>query len=553
MLTARDGLDDRIGGLDAGADDYLTKPFAFAELLARLRALARRGTLERPAVLEVGDLRLDPATRRVWRGDAEVELSAKEFALLETFMRRPGRVLSRYDLLEHAWDYEYERRSNVVDVYVRYLREKVDRPFGRDVARDGPRDGVPAALGRWRVSRLSLRLRLTLAFVLAMALLLAAAGTFLYVRLGSALDEQIDSTLRTRADDVAALVRGGSALGRRGGSRRATRASRRCSVPAARCGTPRRASARRLCSRPDELDRARHETVVVERGSVRLLATPVDELVVVAGASLEDRNDALAALRTQLLLGGPLVLLLASLAGYVLAAATLRPVLARLEAGLERERRFVADASHELRTPLSLLKAELELALRRPRSPEELHAALASAAEETDRLVRLAEDLLVLARADEGELRLRQEPSSARELLDAVARRFAAAGRALEVDAPAGLTVTGDRLRLEQALGNLVDNALRYGSGTVRLAARQDDGGVTLSVADEGAGFPAAFLPHAFERFTRADVARTRGAAGLGLALVQAVARAHGGRATAANLPGGGAVVTLTALSSGAP
>jgi two-component system, OmpR family, response regulator len=132
MLTARDALADRIGGLDAGADDYLTKPFAFAELLARLRALARRGTLERPTVLEVGDLRLDPATRRVWRGEAEVALSAKEFALLETFMLRPGRVLSRYDLLEHAWDYEYERRSNVVDVYVRYLREKVDRPFGRE-------------------------------------------------------------------------------------------------------------------------------------------------------------------------------------------------------------------------------------------------------------------------------------------------------------------------------------------------------------------------------------------------------------------------------------
>ena len=216
MLTARDGLEDRIGGLDAGADDYLTKPFAFAELLARLRALARRGTLERPAVLEVGDLRLDPATRRVWRGDAEVELSAKEFALLETFMRRPGRVLSRYDLLEHAWDYEYERRSNVVDVYVRYLREKVDRPVRPHVPRDGPRRGVPAAPGRWRVSRLSLRLRLTLAFALAMALLLAAAGAFLYVRLGSALDEQIDSTLRTRADDVAALVRGGSRARRRG-------------------------------------------------------------------------------------------------------------------------------------------------------------------------------------------------------------------------------------------------------------------------------------------------------------------------------------------------
>ena len=131
MLTARDAVDDRVAGLDGGADDYLTKPFSFAELLARLRALARRGPVERPAVLEVGDLRLDPAARRVWRGDTEVSLSAKEFQLLETFMRHPGEVLSRYQLLEHAWDYDYENRSNIVDVYVRYLRDKIDRPFGR--------------------------------------------------------------------------------------------------------------------------------------------------------------------------------------------------------------------------------------------------------------------------------------------------------------------------------------------------------------------------------------------------------------------------------------
>jgi len=129
MLTARDGVEDRVAGLDGGADDYLTKPFSFAELLARLRALGRRGLVEKPTVLEAGGLRLDPATRQVWRGDSEIALSSKEFALLETFMRRPGEVLSRYQLLEHAWDYEYENRSNVVDVYVRYLREKVDRPF----------------------------------------------------------------------------------------------------------------------------------------------------------------------------------------------------------------------------------------------------------------------------------------------------------------------------------------------------------------------------------------------------------------------------------------
>jgi two-component system OmpR family response regulator len=132
MLTARDAVEDRVAGLDSGADDYLTKPFSFAELLARLRSLARRPAVERPAVLEVAGLRLDPATRQVWRGDAEIHLSAKEFALLETFMRRPGEVLSRYQLLEHCWDYGYENRSNVVDVYVRYLRKKVDRPLGRD-------------------------------------------------------------------------------------------------------------------------------------------------------------------------------------------------------------------------------------------------------------------------------------------------------------------------------------------------------------------------------------------------------------------------------------
>ena len=130
MLTARDSVEDRVRGLDQGADDYLTKPFSLAELMARLRALARRGPVERPSELEVGDLRMNPATRQVWRGETEIHLSAKEFALLETFMRRPGEVLSAYQLLEHAWDYDYENRSNVVQVYVRYLREKIDRPFG---------------------------------------------------------------------------------------------------------------------------------------------------------------------------------------------------------------------------------------------------------------------------------------------------------------------------------------------------------------------------------------------------------------------------------------
>ena len=141
MLTARDAVEDRVAGLDAGADDYLTKPFSIAELRARIRALVRRGAVERPAVIEVGDLQLDPATRQVWRGNEEVRLSAKEYALLELFMRRPGEVVSRLDLLEHAWDIGYENRSNVITVYVRYLREKIDRPFGRHAIETVPGAG----------------------------------------------------------------------------------------------------------------------------------------------------------------------------------------------------------------------------------------------------------------------------------------------------------------------------------------------------------------------------------------------------------------------------
>jgi two-component system OmpR family response regulator len=132
LLTARDAVADRVDGLDAGADDYLTKPFAFAELLARIRAVARRGPIERPSILEVGELRLDPAAHRVWRDATELSLSAREFALLELLMRNVGQALSRTQLLDGAWDMSFERKSNVVDVYMRYLREKVDRPFGRD-------------------------------------------------------------------------------------------------------------------------------------------------------------------------------------------------------------------------------------------------------------------------------------------------------------------------------------------------------------------------------------------------------------------------------------
>jgi signal transduction histidine kinase len=218
-------------------------------------------------------------------------------------------------------------------------------------------------------------------------------------------------------------------------------------------------------------------------------------------------------------------------------------MLERIEDGLARERRFVSDASHELRTPLALMKTELELALRAGRSPEQLRAAIDSAAGETDRLARIADDLLLLARSEQGHLHLQLEPLDSGELLQTVARRFS---RDLELAVVAeGGRLDGDRLRLEQALGNLVDNAVRYGGRDVSLRAGRSNGSVELHVLDGGVGFPPAFIERAFERFSRADEGRGGGNAGLGLSIVETIARAHGGSAHAANRPEGGADVWI--------
>jgi signal transduction histidine kinase len=229
-------------------------------------------------------------------------------------------------------------------------------------------------------------------------------------------------------------------------------------------------------------------------------------------------------------------------------AVTLNEMLARLQAAVEHERRFVADASHELRTPLALLRTELDLALRRPRSHEELESALRSAAEETQRLSRLADDLLLIARADQGLLPIRLEVVGAGDLLADAATRFASQadslGRKLRVEDTA-LNVEADPLRVGQALVNLVDNALTHGRGTVELAADERDGVVELHVRDGGSGFPDDFRSRAFDRFSRADEARSRGGSGLGLSIVELVARAHGGAAGVANTPSGGADVWI--------
>jgi signal transduction histidine kinase len=437
-----------------------------------------------------------------------------------------------------------------------------------------------------RFAALPIRFRLTLAFALAMAVVLAATGLFLYLRVGAALDRTIDQGLRQRANDVGALVRQGDT--RLGAGREGLA---QVLDPSGSVVDSTRGLGRPLL---DATESSRAERAPIEIGSrsvpgsdepARLLARPVQtpggRVVIVVGASLENRGDALGSLLLALLLGGPAALLLASFAGYGLAAAalgavesmrreaesvsasepgrrlplppardeifrlaqTLNGMLGRLESALARERRFVSDASHELRTPLAALRAELELALRRKRTPEELEDALRSAAEETERLSQLAEDLLVLARAEGGGLPVRRERLAARELLAGVHQRYerraAAADRPLEIRVEDTLELSADRRRAEQALGNLVENALRHGRGRISVRAYRRDGHVELHVTDEGPGFAQEFIAHAFEPFSRDDQARSGAGAGLGLANIDDIARAHGGRAHAANVDGG--------------
>jgi len=447
------------------------------------------------------------------------------------------------------------------------------------------------------VKGLPIRLRLTLAFAVAVGVVLAATGLFVYLQQESALDRTVNQGLRARAADVTALAQQadsglregrGAAADSSGFAQVLTSAGR---VVDATPGLPPRPllQAHELAHLGSQ---GRFISYTLSRERVRLLAVRVhaqdSNRVVVVGTSLEPRLTALDDLRTELLIGGPIALILVSLGGYLLAAAALRPVdqmgeqaatisaanpgqrlrlppaddelarlgrrlndmLARLEAALERERGFVANASHELRTPLALLKTELELTLDEPASIDAYRAALRSAHDEADRLSQLAEDLLLIAQADAQTMPIRRSTITVADMLSAVAaryqRRAADTGRTITVDAPADLTLLADRFRLEQALANLIDNSLRYGSGPIRLAAAEDPQQVEIEVSDEGPGFPPEFLHRAFERFSRPDQARSRDGVGLGLAIVTAIMAAHSGSATASNRVGGGASVTLT-------
>lgn len=457
------------------------------------------------------------------------------------------------------------------------------------------------------MTRVPIRVRMAAAFALAMALVLAATGWFLYVRVDSHLAAALDRQLQVRAHDLKVIVREpGSSLASASGAPSVEKGENYAQLVDLRGNvvdaTPPLGTASLLS--PTDLRRAQAEAFFANRPSVpgldessRMLVSPVVRsglrFVLVVGATRADRTETLGGLRNELLIAGPIALALASIAGYFLAGLSLRAVesmrrraavisaetpgdrlpvprtgdelerlgetlnamLARLESAIAREREFVADAGHELRTPLALLRTELELALRHAETPEELRAAVRASSEEVERLAQLADDLLLIASSDRGKLRLRLETLETAELLDSIANRFEwraeEAGRPVRVVTPGTFRVRGDRLRLEQALSNLLDNALRHGKGEVRLSAARTDGLVELHVTDEGSGFPPELMDEAFERFTRLDQARARGGSGLGLSIVRAIAEAHGGSAHLANRNGSGADVWVSLPSAG--
>jgi heavy metal sensor kinase len=446
--------------------------------------------------------------------------------------------------------------------------------------------------------RLPIRLRLTIAFAGVLTAVLGASGVVLYTEFERDLDEVIDRDLNARVADMAALVSEGRDPQRTleaSGERLAqiySSGGRLLASTAAFSGT-RALSGREVREASRERLRINREDTPV--GDARLRAVTAsagdgEPVVIVVGEPLARSDSSLDRLRDLLLIAGPLALLLATYAGYQVARAALRPVermrvraeqitehdttdrlpvpgtsdeiealghtfnelLGRLDAALGRERRLLSDASHELRTPLSVLRTEVQLALRGERDARELRGALESVGHETERLSRLAEDLLVLARSDQGRLPIRGEPLDAHELLEAAARRAqaaaSAAGRSVvaEHQGEEGAVALADPDRAAQALDNLVANALAYGRGEVRLSACEVEGQVELHVADQGDGFPPELLERAFDRFSRGDPGRTGEGTGLGLAIVDAIARAHGGRTGAHNRPGRGADVWIS-------
>lgn len=437
------------------------------------------------------------------------------------------------------------------------------------------------------LARMPFRLRLTLGFGAAMIVLFGGLALLLHTLVETSLDAGINRELQVRAADLASALGGRRTLPPLPEVNGAFVQILDPGTGAVRDATP---GHERSLLTPSQLRSASSHATFINLGlRLRLRAQPASTsppAVLVVGAPLTQRDRALTTLSELLFAGGPALLLLTCLAGYVLAARALLPVermraeagriagapqgtrlpvpaandelrrlgetlnqmLARVDDALEREHDFVANVGHQLRTPLAILKLELELALAAETSPAELHERMRSAAEEVERITKLAQDLLLIARAEQGRLPPRRDRLDTEPLLSAIAARFrlaaASSGRTIRYEGPGEAQINADPTWIEQALTNLVANALRHGSGTIVLRAAQYDGSVELHVLDDGPGFEPDFLEAAFERFSRAPEARP--GTGLGLSIARAIAEAHGGSAAAANRAEGGADVWLT-------
>ncbi|WP_460494873.1 ATP-binding response regulator [Dactylosporangium cerinum] len=576
VLTAKQGELDEAEALDTGADDFLSKPFSFIVLVARVRSLLRRRRLERPPTLVAGDLVLDTAEHRCRRGATEIELTRREFALLEFLMRRAGTVVRKREILDEVWDWAFDDESNIVEVYVGYLRRKVDLPFGRAAIRTVRGSATGSSSPVAEVGRATVRVRITATALGVVGTGLVAAAVLVLVLLQVSMRDNVDAQARLRLVEIADLVRSDRLPATLAGEDDGTVAQvvindvvvtqsptirgDRPIVAFIPAGTE---MTIRTVRNPPIGDGETH------RVAVQRVDSPRGPAVVYTAATLEPVQDSTTTLA--LLMAGfvPVTMLLVGITAWRLVGRTLGPVeairaqvaeisasaldhrvpvpgtgdeidrlartmnemLDRLEASARRQRTFVADASHELRSPMAVIRTRLEVGLARPDAadwPALAHGWLT----EQGRLERLVDDLLLLARLDE------TVPVPAPSIVDLDELVLRAAldlhtrgDVRVDVTEVGGGRVRGDAGQLRRVVMNLLDNAGRYGASVVRCALSESGGVVELTVTDDGPGVPAADWERIFERFVRLNEARDRrtGGAGLGLAIVRDIVTRHGG------------------------
>lgn len=585
MLTAKDTISDRVTGLDAGADDYLVKPFAMAELLARLRALVRRPASFAGTVLSVAGLRLDPATRHVESGGAPVELSNKQFRLLEYLMRNPDRVLTRSMIADHVWGYDFPSVTNVIDVHIRALRNAIGDPYpGRRIQTVR---GVSVEL-RAVSAKLPIRWRLTLLYGGALAIALLLFGLLLYAGLRFLLYEDFEERVHAQAalaaaavqSDVAGISIDAGALQRWQDDDNFVRLFSLHGEIIQNTSTT--FGEVPIDSSAIDTAQAGGASYSIEKGGsepLGIVTAPIRDGgaitgIVQVGMSRSDVDEVLKLLLIALAIAAPIVIGAAAAGGYFLAGRALQPVdsitslasrlgaddltsrleldlpddelgrlattfnamLDRIENAFERQRRFTGDAAHELRTPLSTMQSEIELTLSRSRSPQEYQAALQEVQIDAERLSGIVRALLMLARAGAGALTVEMEPFALDAMMHTVLDQYRdlcrdAGIRVHEEIAPA--SITADEDLIVQLLVNLLDNAVAHTppGREITMGNRLEPGTLRIWVSNSGPGIPTEDLPHLFEPFYRVDTGRARqtGGIGLGLAICKAIVDAHDG------------------------